>query len=331
MADISIIVCCHNGASKLPATLTHLFSLRIPANTQCEIVLVDNASTDNTSLIAREYWGRSGNNTVDFRVVQEPNLGLTYARNAGIANSTGELIIFCDDDNHLQSNYVFEALKVIEADNKIAIVGGLALPQFSTVGRAWLVDFYRSMAIGPQGPHDGYVDWVYGAGMVIKRSVFLDIRQREIALSLTDRTGNDHTSGGDAEICELARFIGYQTYYCSSMTLIHDTPAHRLKRSFYLTKSFNTVNEIAYLFLLNYLIDKPEAGVGALYWILILRTLKSIPFFIPRMIFGKHQFYSTIMAYRNGQLVLWLLINRSVFKASYAQISQNLRRKRVTQ
>jgi glycosyltransferase involved in cell wall biosynthesis len=58
MDGLSVIICCHNGASRLFATLSHLKAQQI-ANRQWEVLLVDNASTDGSGEL-RFRFGRVG-------------------------------------------------------------------------------------------------------------------------------------------------------------------------------------------------------------------------------------------------------------------------------
>jgi len=78
---VSIVICCHNSARLLPKTLSHLKRQRVPDGLSWEVVIVDNASTDDTGRIARGCWAEGG--PVCLRVIREPRLGLSYARERG--------------------------------------------------------------------------------------------------------------------------------------------------------------------------------------------------------------------------------------------------------
>ena len=68
-----------------------------------EIIVVNNASSDRTREVALGYPG--------VRVVDEPQKGLTFARQAGFAASTGELIANVDSDSRLTPGWVQTVLK----------------------------------------------------------------------------------------------------------------------------------------------------------------------------------------------------------------------------
>ncbi|PYU17577.1 MAG: hypothetical protein DMG32_27740 [Acidobacteria bacterium] len=75
---LSVILCCHNSASRLPATLGHLTGQRSGGRFPWEVILVDNASSDATGRLAQELWPQDA--PAPLRVVHEARLGLAYAR-----------------------------------------------------------------------------------------------------------------------------------------------------------------------------------------------------------------------------------------------------------
>jgi len=91
---ISVIVCTCNRAQSLRDTLEALLNQKTNNNFDYEIVLVDNNSKDDTGKVTQEYQYRSQR----FKYVFEPKQGLSYARNHGIREARGELIVFTDDD-----------------------------------------------------------------------------------------------------------------------------------------------------------------------------------------------------------------------------------------
>jgi GT2 family glycosyltransferase len=83
---ISVVVCTYNGARTLRQCLAGLKELDYPDH---EVIIVDDGSTDETPVIARQ----SG-----FRVVDDGRQGLGGARNSGLRAATGEIVAYIDDD-----------------------------------------------------------------------------------------------------------------------------------------------------------------------------------------------------------------------------------------
>jgi glycosyltransferase involved in cell wall biosynthesis len=85
---VSVVVACYNGENTLKACLESLERLNYP---DYEIILVNDGSTDGTARIAAEHpRARS--------IKHDTNLGLSVARNTGIAAATGEIVAFTDAD-----------------------------------------------------------------------------------------------------------------------------------------------------------------------------------------------------------------------------------------
>ena len=83
---LSVIVCAHNEARFLPACLHSLLAqTRVPD----EIVVVNNASTDETRAVAQIPY---------VYVVDEPRKGLVVARETGRRAATGDILVYLDAD-----------------------------------------------------------------------------------------------------------------------------------------------------------------------------------------------------------------------------------------
>ncbi len=322
---ISVIICCFNSASRISETLHAVFKFTVPDGMACELIVVNNKSNDNTVEIVNQLVMSFNRQSFLFKLVNEENPGLSFARMAGIKSSTFDTIIFCDDDNHLNQDYLLKTIEILKRDAQIGIIGGWAKPKFSITPGKWIVDFYTSMAIGPQANGDGYVSWVYGAGMVLKKEIFARLEEKKIKLLLSDRSGNVLTSGGDSEICSLALFIGFKIYYSSELVLMHAIPVHRLKKNHYMKARLNTIYPSLYLFLLDEVIHgNEEFKWRKLYSKKLFNSLCDMLYFAPRMFLGSHQFYSFFMFYRTGQTVVWLLLNKQAFETTFHFILANL-------
>ena len=104
---LSFVVPAYNEEAYLPACLESILNQINPATTNlaadaCEIIVVNNASTDRTREVALRYPG--------VLVVDEPRKGLTFARQAGFAASTGDLIANVDADSRLTPGWVAKVL-----------------------------------------------------------------------------------------------------------------------------------------------------------------------------------------------------------------------------
>jgi glycosyltransferase involved in cell wall biosynthesis len=114
---VSVVVASYNGDATLRACLESLTHLNYP---DYEVVLVDDGSTDSTPAIAAQF------PTVrQFR--HEKNLGLSVARNTGIAAASGEIIAFTDSDCRADEDWL-RYLVADLLDSECAGMGGHNLP-----------------------------------------------------------------------------------------------------------------------------------------------------------------------------------------------------------
>jgi glycosyltransferase involved in cell wall biosynthesis len=240
MNGVSIILCCYNSAKRLPQTLEHLAAQKVDASLPLEVILVDNASTDNTVEVASKLW--NGHRVhIPFKIVGEGKAGLSHARKKGIQEASYDVVIFCDDDNWLQPDYARIASRIMTENTRIGVMGGMGVPEFENDPPPWFKEMSKSYAVGPQGTGSGVVEnggIVYGAGMVVRKQVLTDLFAEGVTSILSDRKGNDLVSGGDNEICFWYIFLGYQVYYCEDLQFRHFIPAARMTENYIVKRSY---------------------------------------------------------------------------------------------
>lgn len=237
MRGISIIICCHNSASRLPQTLKYIAAQEVPQSIVWEIILVNNASTDNTEEVAKREWKKYSCNAF-FQIVDQPIPGLSAAREKGIEVSAFEYVLFCDDDNWLDKNYVNIAFETMESHPDAAIVGGQSEGFFDIDKPFWFDSFSQSFAVFKPLPKSGYLTkekgYLAGAGMIVRKNLFKLLESINFKPLLTDRKGNNLTSGGDEELCIIAKILGFNLYFNEKLKLVHYMPQSRLAWHYFL-------------------------------------------------------------------------------------------------
>lgn len=229
---VSIIICTYNGALRIEKTLQHLALQAVPNDVSCEIILIDNASTDNTVEVAKLAWVNTTNNKFDFNILFEPTSGVGYARSKGILEAKHDIIIFCDDDNWLDTNYTQNVITIFKARPTIGALGGLGRAQFENPSSkpAWFNKFHHGYAVG-QGGKEDIVNSIYGAGMAIRKLVITELMNSQ-SLYLDGRKQDNLTAGEDGEICCRVRLAGYQILFSPQLTFKHFLPPNRLTWSY---------------------------------------------------------------------------------------------------
>lgn len=230
MLGVSIIICCHNSADKLPKTIKHLNELTVPSDIPWELIIVDNASTDGTSEIAAQLLSPFIKNIT--KIVIENTLGLRNARLRGIAESKYDYISFIDDDNWICSDWVNVVYDIMSDNPDVGACGGVGLPSFESTPPEWFEQYKGCYAVGPQGDATGYVadsrGYLWGAGLTIRRSAWEEIINNGFSFSLSGRQGTNLSSGEDSEICFALRCFGWRLWYDERLSYYHYLPSFRL-------------------------------------------------------------------------------------------------------
>lgn len=211
-------------------TLQYLAGQRLPEGFEWELIVVDNNSSDNTSAVAAEEWNQYGLK-IPFRIVDEPEAGLSYARRRGVREACLELLLFCDDDNWLDKDYLRKAYQLMLEHPTIGVLAGQSDPAFEMEPAWWFPNFQGAYALGKQLPETGPANrrrYLAGAGMVVRKSIFDVLERLDFHNLLPDRKGEALSSGGDSELCLVILFLGYDLYYHEALHFIHFIPSKRL-------------------------------------------------------------------------------------------------------
>jgi len=169
--EISVVLCTWNRADLLGGALSALVSQDAPSLP--EIVVVDNDSTDGTANVVRHFTDRYRH----IRYVFEPSPGLSHARNAGVAATSGRLVAFTDDDVRVPPEWLRTIASVAERYPDAGCFGGPVLPQWMGPVPRWLTeDHWSALGIQNHSPEPFRADesrpiCLIGANLVIRRDV----------------------------------------------------------------------------------------------------------------------------------------------------------------
>jgi glycosyltransferase involved in cell wall biosynthesis len=239
---VSIIICCYNSAKRLTVTLEHIAKQEVVFGRNWELIIIDNASTDNTLAVAKS---EGENYNLKLKIFYEAAPGLSSARKRGVKESLYSYVIFCDDDNWLFPDYLNQAFEAIEKYNFIGAIGGLGLPTFDEQPLEILNQFLGYFATGEQASSKEITDitsskkYVYGAGAVFNKLALLDVYNNDVSLFLSDRKGASLVSGGDNELCYRLIMKGYKIFYNPNMKFYHYLPPNRLTKKYLLALNYS--------------------------------------------------------------------------------------------
>lgn len=133
---ISIIICTYNRDAYIYKTLQHITYNGFPL-TDYEIILVNNNSTDQTAKECLRF--QADYPQVNFRYFIETRQGLSFARNRGIGEAQGEVLVFLDDDAFMNKNYLRRLREYLAAYPSVSAFGGKITPLYeSGAAPAWM-------------------------------------------------------------------------------------------------------------------------------------------------------------------------------------------------
>lgn len=229
---ITVLICTYNGASRLPETLNHLASQLVSENLDWEIILVDNASTDNTSAIAVTEWKQHNIHHVPLTVIHESKPGKLFAFQKGIAQAKYEYFIVCDDDNWLSDDYLSIAFDILENNSKIGATGGQtkAVTETGLSFPSWFETHKEGYAVGEQAPATCNITsrgHLWGAGLSSRTALYKEV-YKKIPSLLINNHNRKILSAEDTEYCLRIIIRGYQLHYDTRLSLKHFIPAGRL-------------------------------------------------------------------------------------------------------
>lgn len=233
-SQIAAIICTHNRDRYLGDAID---SLLAQEGVDYQVLVVDNGSTDSTKQVVES---RLSHPRLTY--VYESTLGLSVARNRGVAETTAPILAYLDDDAIASSQWLRTLVEAYERQPNLAIAGGkvtLIWPE-GTTPPSWISD---SLA-GGLGAYD------LGEEMVLITNPQLTPRGLNYSLRRTfldkiggfdanlGRVGTKLLSNEELFMTELALEQGWEVAYLPEALVAHNVAPERLKRDWFLRRSW---------------------------------------------------------------------------------------------
>ncbi|HEX8742415.1 MAG TPA: glycosyltransferase family 2 protein [Thermoleophilaceae bacterium] len=169
----SVIVCTRNRADYLEGALDSI--LADSPGVGWELIVVDNASTDGTRAVVEARQAEAKDVPVEYAL--EERLGHSHARNRGIADARGELIVFTDDDVIVEAGWL-DALCAGFTEPDVMAAGGKIVPRWPSAPPGWMsARLSGVLAVTDYGEEARDLtgdEYPVGANMAIRRSALGD-------------------------------------------------------------------------------------------------------------------------------------------------------------
>ena len=232
---ISVVTCTHDPHPPYFQRVLDALRAQTLALDRWEYIVVDNCSRQP---VADAFELTSEPNA---RVVREETLGLTPARLRGIREARGELLVFVDDDNVLNSDFLEQAALIARNRPHLGAWSGQCRAGFEQEPAEWTRRYWGNLVIR-EFSRDVWSNLPLlpatmpcGAGLCVRRAVALEyLRLHETGARSVqfDRTGASLLSGGDHDLAACACDIGLGVGLFTALKLEHLISLNRLTEDY---------------------------------------------------------------------------------------------------
>jgi len=219
--QVSIAICTFNHSESLKQTLEALNRVIIPRGWSCELLIVDNGSTDRTEEVIRSY---KPDNGLMVRHLSQPSRGQCFARNAALAAAVGQIILFTDDDVRVPENWIEGMCAPIFSGKADAVAGGIRIAPH--LERPWMTWLHKSLWASTEYMDPDNPTSLIGANMAFSREVLAKVPAFDTEL------GPGALGFHDESLFSFQlREAGYRIKSAFDVTVEHHFDAWRLQRS----------------------------------------------------------------------------------------------------
>jgi len=213
---LTVLIATHNGSDTLDRTFANLAAAAAPDG-GWKLVVVNNASTDDTEEIISRWQGR-----LPLCCIREPQLGKSNALNTGFTAAEGDLVVMTDDDVLVDIGWLRAWRAAADDNREYALFGGAIEPEFERTPPAWLTErawliplFGATDPARPEG--ETSATEIYGSNM--------GVRVAALALGVRFNTGlmigSAGTMGEDTDFCRRLADKGCRAYFVPKARLRH--------------------------------------------------------------------------------------------------------------
>ncbi|SEK35842.1 glycosyltransferase [Parapedobacter koreensis] len=231
----TIVICSYNPDDRLLQRCLNAVSRLAHHGFGSEVLLVDNNS--NPPLANRLFVQDFLNTKPDSKIIVAEQQGLVYARIVGISQAKGEYLVFFDDDNEPQSDYLIEIHALNQRYPAVAAWGPGTVPVDFVDG---IDSRIKEVAYGAlQGKRENYTAFAclrqwqacypFGTGLCIKANVLAKFMEWFNAgkLTATGRNGVSLASGEDLQMVMTCIALGYAAGHSPRLQVVHVIPGKR--------------------------------------------------------------------------------------------------------
>jgi glycosyltransferase involved in cell wall biosynthesis len=251
--QISVIIPTRNRSALLDKALESITRQTL-GQENFEVLVIDNASTDNTKQIADKYAGR-----LPLTYIYEQSPGLHNGRHHGYKASKSELLLYSDDDIIAFPTWLKTMVDLFDSDPSIAIAGGKNLPDFESEPPDWLRQSWQNIGKDGQiicdlsildlGDEVKEVSpyFIFGCNFGIRKKILTECKGFHpdgMPFELIKYRGD-----GESYISHFVKSNGYKAIYHPGASVYHFVPTDRMTLEYFKKRKYMQGISDAYTFL----------------------------------------------------------------------------------
>ena len=229
---LSVIICTYNREKYIYNVLKSIAENDFSTE-KFEIILVNNNSTDKTEAECKRF--QSDFPQIRFHYFVEENQGLSYARNRGIEEAAGDILVYVDDDAVVDKGYLQAHYSFFEHNLSAMAAGGPVLPLYEAQKPKWMSHFTLQLITGYI--YKGKLisefkrgEYPIGANTAFRKSVFEQVGFFNVDLG---RKGDGLMGAEEKDIFDKMRSSGLKYYYIPDAILYHIISETKLTKDYF--------------------------------------------------------------------------------------------------
>jgi glycosyltransferase involved in cell wall biosynthesis len=221
---LSVIICTYNRYQILGDAIASIEVQDCPAD-EFELIIVDNS----TDLPGQRNFMDGLDISCNHKYIVEAIPGLSRARNIGVANATGGVVAFMDDDARPVGHWVSQLIADFADNPAIGIAGGPVRPIWPNARPPWLHPWLEGyLTILDRGPKRRMLErheWLAGTNIAFRRDVLA--RAGHFSENL-GRIGKLLLSNEELQVTNAIRDLGYDVLYDPAAEMHHRVHEDRI-------------------------------------------------------------------------------------------------------
>lgn len=216
---ITVVICTRNRARLMERAVGSVLP-QLDETTQ--IMIVDNASTDETALVS----GKLAAAHPAVKALREDELGLSAARNFALQHARSEYVLFLDDDALADPGWLRAYRQFLSRppSQRLAVAGSVVIPDYEVTPPGWFPT--GQLNKGSQSKRVSAGDGPWGGNSAFHREAALQVGGFDRQLG---RKGDSLAAFEEVELMRRLEAAGFEIWWLPDARILHFTPADRLR------------------------------------------------------------------------------------------------------